>query len=127
MELSAQHRTERQKESEMAIRIIDDEVAKFSRWIELLEARPLITYIIETVERIRKDELKKASPRLKQMDNETVRQIETITKNIANKLIHRHISLIKEDGSQEVMEVMRRVFGLETEDEEGMDNRYKGQ
>lgn len=128
MELSAQHRTERQKESEMAIRIIDDEVAKLSRWIELLEVKPLITYIIDTVERIRTDELKRASSRLREMDNETIRQIEAITKTITNKLIHRHISIIKEDGSQEVMEVMRRIFGLEREDEEGMDNnRYKGQ
>jgi len=124
-ELSQKHLVDRIKESEAASAIIEEEVAKFTRWLEQLDMNPLITHIFDKTEEIRRKELKKALQKMKMNDKEAEKNIDFLTKTIVNKIIHPHIEIIKQDGSPAVMDTIKKIFKFEDENdnEEKMDNR----
>jgi glutamyl-tRNA reductase len=65
--------------------------------------------------------------KLGQVDDQTVRQMELLTKSIVNKIIHPHLSLLKRNGSPMVLEVMKNLFDFEEECETDMDPGDQGE
>lgn len=126
-DLSQRHLSDRVKESEKAHMILEEEVLKFSQWLKQLDKAPIIARISQKVEEIRSAELKKATSKLKGMDQETLDRIDALTKAITAKLLHPHLALIRQNGSPEVLQMMKRLFDLEEENEEEMDNRDQGE
>jgi len=126
-DLSQKHLSDRLKESERALEIIDMETANFSSWLRQSEKNPLIAFIIDKAEEVRVKEFKKTSQKLKNADEETLRNIEMLTRAIVKKLIHPHVALIKQDSDREIPEIIKRLFTLEEEDEKDLDNRDEGQ
>lgn len=124
--LSQQHLSDRLKESEKAHAIIEEEVIKFSHWLEQLEKNPLITHIIDVVEETRSNELKRMIQKMKNVDEETLKCMDLLTRSIVNKLIHRHISLIRQNGSPSLLEIMKQLFKFEEENEKEMDSGNEG-
>ncbi len=49
-----------------------------------------------------------------------------LTKSIVNKLVHPHVAMIKENGSPIIIELMKKLFNLEDEDEKDVDDRHEG-
>lgn len=125
-ELSQKHLSDRLAETQKAHSIVEEEVEKFTSWLKQLDMNPLISSIYEKVEEIRTKELKKILQKLQNVDNETEKNIELLTKSIVNKIIHPHVAIIKQDGSPAVREIMKKLFRLEDEDEKDMDNRHEG-
>jgi glutamyl-tRNA reductase len=125
-ELSQKHLSDRLAESEKAHFIVEEEVEKFTGWLKQLDMNPLISSIYEKVEEIRNKELKKILQKLQNIDDETAKNMELLTKSIVNKLIHPHVAIIKQNGSPVVFEIMKKLFRLEDEDEKDMDNRHEG-
>ena len=125
-ELSQQHLSDILKESVKAHAIIEEEVDKFSHWLEQLEKNPLITHIIDVVEETRSSELKKMMQKMKNVDEETLKCMDLLTRSIVNKLIHRHISLIRQNGSPSLLEMMKQLFKFEEENEKEMDSGNEG-
>jgi glutamyl-tRNA reductase len=125
-ELARQHFSDRMKESEKAHTIIEKEVDKFTKTLKQLNMAPLITHMISSAEETRSKELKKMLQKLKNVDDDTVNSIDALTKTITHKLLHSHITLIKENGDGAIGEVLKKFFQLEEEDEEEMDTRDKG-
>jgi glutamyl-tRNA reductase len=128
-ELSQRHLSDRISESRRAEAIIAEELHKFSRWLAQTEMNPLITQVVETIEQIRAEETRKTLHKLRRADEETLRQIDMLSRAIANKILHLHIRTIKEDGQPEALEVMKRIFQLnEAEDDErALDHRDEGE
>jgi glutamyl-tRNA reductase len=125
-ELSQKHLSDRLAETQKAHSIVEEEVEKFTSSLKQLDMNPLISSIYEKVEEIRTKELKKILQKLQNVDNETEKNIELLTKSIVNKIIHPHVAIIKQDGSPAVREIMKKLFRLEDEDEKDMDNRHEG-
>jgi glutamyl-tRNA reductase len=125
-ELSQKHLSNRLAESEKARAIVDEEVEKFTTWLKQLDKNPLISNIYEKVEAIRSKELKKVLQKHQNIDDEAVKSMELLTKSIVNKLIHPHVTIIKENGSPVILELMKKLFKLEDEDEKDVDNRHEG-
>ena len=125
-ELSQKHLSDRLAEREKAQSIVDEEVEKFTNWLKQLDMNPLISNIYEKVEEIRTKEFKKILQKLQNVDDETTKNIELLTKSIVNKLIHPHVAIIKQNGSPVVLEIMKKLFRLEDEDEKNVDNRHEG-
>jgi glutamyl-tRNA reductase len=125
-ELSQQHLFDRVKESEKAHVILEEEATKFTKTLKELDMRPLIAHIVNKVEEMRLKEVKKTLQKLKNADEDTVRMIETLTKTITNKVVHPHIAFIKENSSEAAVEIFKKYFQFEEEDEKEMDNRDQG-
>lgn len=126
-DLSQKHLSDRLKESERALSIVDGEVAAFSSWLRQSEKNPLIAYVIDKAEAIRAKEFRKASQKFKNADEETIKNIEALTRAIVNKLVHPHVTFIKQDSDREISETIKRLFTLDEEDEKDLDNRNEGQ
>ncbi len=126
-QLSQQHLSDRHKESEKAKAIVSDEVTRFRDWVAQLDKAPLITQIYEKAESIRQQEIKKSLKKLHSIDEDTLKQIDLMTRSIVNKLIHPHVTLIKEQESPAVLEIMKTLFRFEGDDEEEMDHRHERQ
>ncbi len=124
--LSQQHLSDRLAESEKARSIVDEEVKKFSQWLRQLDKNPLISNIYEKVEEIRSRELKKILQKNKNTDDETMKNMDLLTKSIVNKLVHPHVTMIKENGSPAILELMKKLFRLEDDDEQDVDSWHKG-
>jgi glutamyl-tRNA reductase len=125
-ELSQKHLSDRLAESEKAHSIVEEEVYKFAEWLKQLDMNPLISRIYEKVEEIRSKELKRVLQKLQNIDDETSKNIDLLTKSIVNKLIHPHVTIIRKNGSPVVLEMMKKLFRLEDEDEKDVDNRHEG-
>ncbi len=125
-ELSQKHLLDRLAESEKARTIVNEEVEKFSAWLKQLDRNPLISDIYEKVEEIRNKELKRILQKNKNIDDETIKSMDLLTKSIVNKLIHPHVAIIKENGSPIILELMKKLFRLEDEDEQDVDSWHEG-
>jgi glutamyl-tRNA reductase len=125
-DLSQKHLSDRLKESERAHEIVEEEVAKFTEWLGQLDMGPLIAHIVQSAEEMRRAEFRKTARRLKNADAETLKGMEILTKTIVNKLLHPHMALIKQNGSPAAIDVIKKLFTYEDEDEKEMDSRDQG-
>lgn len=123
--LSQRYVEDRLRESEHASAIIEEEVGKFSHWLRQLEVHPIITHMIEKAEDIRCRELDKALSKIKNIDEDTIKGIDMLTRSIVNKLIHPHIRLIKQEVNPLILDIMKNLFNYE-DDEKKMENRDEG-
>ena len=126
-ELSQKHLSDRLKESEKAQMIIEEETAVFADALKQADAGPLITRLVASAEETRERECRKVVQKLKNVDEETLKMIDMLTKSIVNKFIHPHISIIKQNGDPVVLDLMKRIFKLEGEDEKELDSGDEGE
>lgn len=126
-ELSQAHLSNRAREAEKAHAIVDEEVQKFGLWLQQLELNPVISEILEGLEKMRSTELRKAVQKLKSADPETVRQMDMLTKAVVNKIVHPHIAMIKKSGSPAVLDIIKTLLLPREENEKEMDSGDKGQ
>ncbi|MDR2018269.1 MAG: glutamyl-tRNA reductase [Syntrophobacterales bacterium] len=122
-DISQRHFSDRLKESQKAHEIMEEEARKFAHWLEQLDIAPIISRITGRLEEVRSLEVKKALAKLKGADKETLDRIDILTKALTAKFLHPHLALIRQNGNPEVLEVMKKLFELEEENEEEMDNR----
>jgi glutamyl-tRNA reductase len=125
-DLSQKHLSDRLKESEKARTMIEEEVKKFSKALRQLNINPLIEHIINRADTMRSKELKKTLQQLNNADDTITQYIDSLTKTITNKLVHSHIALIKQNSDPMMLEIFKKYFQFEEEDEEEMDNRDQG-
>ena len=125
-ELSQKHLSDRMKESEKARAIVEEEVKKFSKTLKQLNVNPLIEHIINRADKMRSEELKKTLQKLNNADDTITRYVDGLTKTITNKLVHSHIALIKQNSDPTMLEMFKKYFQFEEEDEKEMDNRDQG-
>jgi glutamyl-tRNA reductase len=125
-ELSQKHLSDRLKESEKAHAIIEEETSLFADLLKQADVNPLITRLVKSVEETREKEYKKIVQKLKNVDEDTLKMMDILTKNIVNKLIHPHISIIKQNGDPVVIDIIKQIFKLEVDDEKELDSRDEG-
>lgn len=125
-ELSQKHLSSRVKESEKALVIIDDETARFCEWLKRVDVNPLIGHIMNRAEEIRAKEMKRALGKLGDRDEETMNNIDAMTRAIVNKLVHPYLALIKENGNPAVFDTLKKLFEFEEDDENDMGGGDQG-
>ena len=111
--------SDRGREAERAERLIEEEVARFKRRMQGLDAVPTIVALQERVEQIRQSELNRLRGRLGKLSPEQENAIETLTRSIVNKILHTPISTLKSfSGSNQLAstaELLRGLFGIEND------------
>ena len=107
---------ERAKEAEKAEQIVDEEIVSFLKWHASLAATPTVVALRSKAEEIRKTEFEKTLKKLGPMEEEKIKAIEYLTISIVNKLIHPPTVALKSEnnGKEEMMDVIRKLFQLET-------------
>ncbi|MDO8281573.1 MAG: glutamyl-tRNA reductase [Thermodesulfovibrionia bacterium] len=112
---------ERKIEAEKASEIVESEVETFMKWQASLSSVPTIVALREKAEAIKNDELEKALKKLGPLGESQTRTIEHLASSIVNKIIHGPTAALKsaEDDKEIVVDVIRRLFDLEGEKDNG--------
>jgi glutamyl-tRNA reductase len=106
----------RRDEIDYCMRLVDEGVEKFVRWMQSLIAEPAILSISEELHGIRERELQRllaAHPDLTDEQREAVTQM---TRRIVNTILQRPMTQLKREVVTEdpsfVLQLVRRIFGL---------------
>jgi glutamyl-tRNA reductase len=120
------NRSERDREAAKATRIVDEEAIKFQRWHEGMALTPTIMALRNRADEICQAELAKTLGKMNGLSEKERRSIEKMASAITGKMLHGPLMFLKNEGcqgrdtSQQNVETVRQVFGLEidTESEE---------
>jgi glutamyl-tRNA reductase len=111
--------SDRGREAERAERLIEDEVARFRRRIQSLDAVPTIVALQKRMEQIRQAEVERLRTKIGDLTPEQQAAIDNLTRSIVNKIVHPPIVALKSvSGSEQLLataEMLRNLFGIEDE------------
>jgi len=119
--VAASHLADRTRESHRAEAIITDEVLRFHRRAQALNVTPMIVGLQSAAEEMRQTELRRAQARLQSLTAEQQAAVESLTRGLMNKFLHLPMQTLKaaaEEADTVVLEVMRSVFNLPSEQEQ---------
>ena len=115
------HVADRKKEAEKAEAIVNGEVDKFQARLQTLDVVPTIVSLQDHLETIRTAEIDRVRGRLGSMTTDQEMAVEALTRGIINKIMHTPISTLKtaarDPESTTVVELVRKLFNLHTEEE----------
>ena len=96
--------------------IIEQEVSRFQRRVQSLDAVPTIVALQQRLDAIRQTELDRLRGRLGRLTPEQEAVVESLTRGIVNKILHSPISALKTmSGSEQlasVADLVRSLFGI---------------
>ncbi len=108
---------ERKQEALRGENIVNEEVLKFMRWMETLEATPTIIALKEKLEQIREGELNRLNGKLSRLGDDEREAVEMLTRSIINKIAHDPIAFLKRTESRSrrnvYLDIAQRLFGLD--------------
>jgi glutamyl-tRNA reductase len=120
----------RRREADRAETIVAAEAARFREWQTSLDVVPAIASLREHAEAIRAAELAKAEGRLGRLSDSELRTVESLTRQIVNKLLHGPIVRTKESAALEGVgyaNALRHLFGLDEDGRDAHPRRLPGQ
>jgi glutamyl-tRNA reductase len=116
--ITAENRDRRSGEVETAMKIISEEVSSFMDWYRSLDVTPTIVSLRRSFEEVHRDELEKIKGKLPPEEYE---RLESYSRSIINKLLHRPSAEIKRSVSRGegayTSYVVRKLFRLDQEDD----------
>jgi glutamyl-tRNA reductase len=118
--VAASHLDDRTREAQRAEAIISEEVLRFQRRAQALNAAPMIVDLQNTAEQMRQAELRRAQARLQSLTPEQQAAVEALTRGLMNKFLHMPMQAIKAaalDADTVMLEVMRTVFNLPAQEQ----------
>jgi len=86
---------QREKESEQARALLKEEAQTLLTWLKSLESVPLIRAIQEQAEKIRKEELEKASRYMKDLSDEQNEMVERFSRALMKRFMHPTLRTLK--------------------------------
>ncbi|MBV9074440.1 MAG: glutamyl-tRNA reductase [Acidobacteria bacterium] len=108
---------DRGREAERAELLVEEEVARFRRRMQSLDAVPTIVALQNRVERIRQQEIERMRSKLGSLSPEQQIALENLTRGIVNKILHPSVTALKTmTGSEQLTaaaELLRTLFGVE--------------
>ncbi len=107
---------DRSREAALAERVVEEEVLRFTRRTQALDAVPTLLALQGSVEAMRQAELRRASARLESLTPSQREAVETLTRGLANKFLHAPLQALRaaaQQGDRERLSVLRDTFHLE--------------
>ena len=108
----------RDEQWEAAERIAASGAGELAAWLRSLEVVPVVTALRRRADEIREAELERVAPRLRTLSDEERREVEALTTQIVNKLLHEPTVRVKEaasEGAEEYAAALRELFALDEE------------
>jgi glutamyl-tRNA reductase len=115
------NREERTREAEKAEAIVEAEVDAFWKWLRSLDAVPTIVALRDKMEAIRKGELEKTLPTLRDLSPREREALEAMTAAIVNKILHAPITHLKQHHREHeafYVAAARLLFDVEEADDQ---------
>ena len=107
---------DRSREASSAERIIAEEVARFARRASALDVVPTLVSLQQSVESMRRAELRRAQARLEELTPEQQAAVDALTRGLANKFLHLPLQAMREaaqQGDATRLDLLRETFRLE--------------
>ena len=101
---------ERKIAAESAKILIDEEVAKFDRWLKQLHVNPAIAKIRSYADEIREKQLERLFREMPYLNEKEKENIDLAVRAIINKLLHRPTMYIKDRATKENSEIYVDIF-----------------
>jgi glutamyl-tRNA reductase len=120
-EVSKQNLQGRENETDKAEEIVDEEVVRFSRWLDSLDQVPTIVALKERFEEVRQRELEKSlSTSLKGISDREKQAVEDMTSAMINKILHAPLTHLRTRPEDELIyvETLKKLFDVEEKNEE---------
>jgi len=92
--------------------IVGDEVARFMKWWDSLDAVPIIKTLQRQAEEIRKRELDHALHDMPDIQSEHVAVVDALTRSIVKKILHDPTVFLRERADKSQLEAARDLFRL---------------
>ena len=103
---------ERHRAATDAEAIVDEEVARFLRWWDGLDAVPVIKTLQQQAEQIRKRELERALRRLTDISANDREVVEALTRSIVKKLLHQPTKYLRQDADKSQLQALGELFRM---------------
>jgi glutamyl-tRNA reductase len=110
------HVSDRGQEAQRAEMLVEEEVLRFQKRMQGLDAVPTIVALQERVEQIRRGEIDRLRGRMGALNPDQQAAIENLTRSIVNKILHQPIAALKNTSGERLSataELIRNVFGVE--------------
>ncbi len=101
---------ERKIAAESAKILIDEEVAKFDRWLKQLQVSPTIVKVRTFANEIKEYQLKKLFEQMPYLNEKERENIELAVNSIINKILHRPTMYLKDKATKENSELYVNIF-----------------
>ena len=103
---------ERKRAALDAEAIAEDEVARFMKWWDSLDAVPVIKTLQRQAEDLRRRELERALRKLPDLSAEELKVVEALTRSIVKKLLHDPTEFLKQRADKSQLAAVRDLFSL---------------
>lgn len=111
----------RKREAEVAEEMVTAHAKRFLAEAARERVKPLLVAIRRKAERLKGEELARATKRLKSGDDETVAALGVLADGLVNKLLHDVLTGVKriteKDNADELLEMVRGLYGLEQDED----------
>lgn len=118
-EIANENLAARHREAQAAEQLVESELEKFIRDLQGLSVKPTIVALRAEVQKLRDAELEKALAKMGEVDPRTRQALERLADGLVNKLLHPVMTELKraatEPDGPEVLDVTRRLFGIEAD------------
>ena len=113
--VSRANRKAREEEIERATEVVEEEMERLVEWWQGLDAKPVISALMEMAEGVRRRQLKATLKKLPPLSDEERESLEAMTKAIVNKILHQPISCLKGNGGRDkdFIGVVEQLFDLD--------------
>lgn len=101
---------ERKIAAESAKILIDEEVAKFDRWLKQLHVNPVIAKVRNFADEIREKQLERLFRDMPYLNEKEKENIDLAVRSIINKILHRPTVYIKDKATKENSEIYIDIF-----------------
>lgn len=108
---------DRSREAAAAEQLVSEEVERWARRSQTLDAVPSLLALQGSVEAMRQTELRRAAGRLQGLTAAQREAVEALTRGLANKFLHAPLQALRAaavDGDGERLSLLRDAFRLET-------------
>lgn len=105
-------RQQAERWSRTAEAAVDAAVAEYRAWDNGRRSTPVVTALLDRLERRRRARLDSMLPRLGELHPRQAELIDQLTRQLVRDVIHEPLAELRRDGSREQREAARRLFGL---------------
>jgi glutamyl-tRNA reductase len=115
----AANQEEREKEGQKAQGIVDQELARFSRWVDQADVVPTVVALRGHFDAIKNAEVERfLSKKLAHLEDKDKELVEVLARSLVNKLTHAPTVNLKRRaseglGTQDTIDLVTDLFGLE--------------